>query len=293
MNQNVIIIAVVAFCVLAIIAYVTLSKKEGFMETIEAPGVLSWPTYLAANDPRSDPSVNSGVVKDAINEFSLRAAPMDAANYSVDEMIDLGGCAALKALPKYAQGGFASDSDEPVRAAFAKASANTVAAMAATSAKFGRENVYNNAVSAEQMLPATEITAAVDPTQNFIYQRSLNTQMKRRPLGQQDLIRGDIKPINALGRETYAASFNSGQSSQGPSGANFVSRYGNNDEVLSKGYFSNFNDIEQTMTRNESLMQTRAQFSRDQQLVKSVDVRNQAGNFLNATVIEGILGGSD
>jgi hypothetical protein len=290
MNQNVVIIAVVAFFVIAVITFMTLKKKEGFMETIQAPGMLSWPTYVAANDPRSDPSVNSGVVKDAINEFSLRSAPMDAANYSVDEMIDLGGCAALKALPRYSQGGFGSTSDAPVRAAFAKSSANTVAAMAATAAKFGRENVYDNAVSAEQMLPATEITAAVDPTKNFIYQRSLNTQMKRRPLGQQDLIRGDIKPVNALGRETYAASFNSGQSSQGPSGANFVSRYGNSTESLSKGYFSAYNDIEQTMARDESLMQTRAQFSRDQNMVASVDKMSQSGNFLNATEIEGILG---
>lgn len=290
MNQNVVIISVVAFLVIAIVAFMTLSKKEGFMETFQAPGYFSVPTYLAANDPRSDPYVNSGIVKDAINEVSLRSAPMDAANYSVDEMIDLGGCAALKALPKYAQGGFGSTSDAPVRAAFAKASANTVAAMAATSAKFGRENVYDNAVSAEQMLPATEITAAVDPTKNFIYQRSLNTQMKRRPQGQQDLIRGDIKPVNALGRETYAATFNNGQSSQGPSGANFVSRYGNSLASLSKGYFSAYNDIEQTMTRDESLMQTRAQFSRDQNLVASVDKMNQSGNFLNATEIEGIIG---
>lgn len=292
-QSNVITIAVVAFLVIGLIAFFSLRKKENFMEITQVPGFVSIPNFVSANDPRSDPSVNSAIVKNAQPDIALRAAPSapnDAANYSVDEMIDLGGCAALKALPRYSQGGFASKSIEPVRAAFARSAVKTEEAMSATAAKFGRENVYDNAVSAEDMLPSTEITAAVDPTQNFVYQRSLNTQMKRLPQGTQDFIRGSIQPINAYGGETYNATFNAGQSSQGPAGANFVSRYANSTRALTKGYFSAYNDIEQSMNRDESLAQTRAQFSRDQQLVKSVQNAAPGGDFINATTIVDILG---
>jgi len=277
--------------ILAAIAFMLNGKqKENFEDVSVTQGVTAYPTYPGVLDPRLNPATSSGIVRNAVIDPKLQAAPADSANYNVKDMINMGGCAALRFFPPYPEGGQASNDDKEVRQAFRRATAASESDMAAVNKQFGRYNTYDASVAAENMLPDTEITCAVDPTKDFIYQRSLNTQMRRRPRGQQDLFRGDIKPINAYGSETWCVSFGTGQASQGPTGANFVSRYGNSTETLSKGYFSAFNDIEQSMQRDEALFQTRAQSSRDMALVQTVQQQDAFGDFVNSKTIQNIFG---
>jgi hypothetical protein len=270
----------------------TQQKKENYIVTTDTRnGIVSFPKFPSALDPRSAPAVNSGIVRNASNNLGFQAAPQDSANYSVTDMIDLGGCAKLKDLPPYPRGGYDNNDLLAVRQAFAQATSKEARdEIKEANAKLARFATYQASSSAENMLPDVPITVAIDPTQDYIYQRSLNMQIRSMPRGTQDHFRGDVQIVNPAGNSTVHAAFNEGQGSQGTNGVNFASRFGNTTANLTQGYFSNYNDIQQSHERNATLMQNRAQFTRDQALTSEVANINPYGDFLRATTIEQILG---
>lgn len=270
----------------------TQNKKENYIVTTDTrDGVVSFPKFIAKVDPRSASSVNSGIVRNADNRLGFQAAPQDSANYSVDNFIDLGGCAKLKELPPYPRGGYDNNDLLSVRKAFAESTSKEARdEMKDANAKLARFATYQASSSAENMLPDVPITVEIDPTKDYIYQRSLNMQIRSMPRGAQDHFRGDVQIVNPQGSSTVAAQFNSGQGSQGTNGVNFASRYGNTTANLTQGYFSNYNDIQQSHERNATLLQTRAQFTRDQALTSDVSNVSAYGDYLSANTIEDILG---
>jgi len=268
------------------------NKKENYIVTGDTrQGIISFPSFTAKIDPRSAASVNSGIVRNASNDLAFQAAPQDSANYSVSNMIDLGGCAKLKDLPSYPRGGYDNNDLISVRQAFAESTSKDARdEIKEVNAKLARFATYQASSSAENMLPDTPITVEIDPTKDYIYQRSLNMQIRSMPRGTQDHFRGDVQIVNPAGNSTVHATFNDGQGSQGINGVNFASRFGNTTANLTQGYFSNFNDIQQSHERNATLLQSRAQFTRDQALTSDVSNISQNGDFLRMSTIEEILG---
>lgn len=282
MAVNVTIIIVVVLLVILVATFFLASKKENYKLTTIIPNNVSYPTFPATLDPRFDMTVNSGIVKYATTDDAMRATPAESAVYTTEEMIKLGGCAVSKLIPNDATSGYYSSTNAILNNALKFRSKSDPNAIASANAQLGRGVNYDASVKAENMLPSTEITAAVDPTQNFIYLRSLNQQMKRLPLGQQDFLRGDIIPRNIYGSTVTPVKFNQGQGTENW----FQSRYGNTNQYLTKGYFQNYNDVEQAVTRDDTLFQTRAQYSRDMVLNNNVQDQSQSGNF---TRIEDII----
>lgn len=282
MAVNVTIIIVVVLLIVLVATFFLASKKENYKMTTIIPNAVSYPTFPATLDPRFDMTANSGIVKYATTDDAMRAVPSESAVYTTEEMIKLGGCAVAKLIPEDATGGYYSSTNAALNSALKFRSKDDKNAIASANAQFGRGVSYNASVKAENMLPATEITAAVDPTQNFIYLRSLNQQMKRLPLGQQDFLRGDLIPRNPFGSTVNPVKINQGEGNYNW----FQSRYGNTNQYLTKGYFQNFNDVEQAVTRDEAVFQSRAQYNRDMALNQTVQDQSQSGNF---TRIEDIL----
>jgi hypothetical protein len=268
------------------------NEKENYIVTTDTrSGVVSFPSFTAKIDPRSAPAVNSGIVRNASNALAFQAAPQDSANYSVSDMIDLGGCAKLKDLPPFPRGGYDNNDLLVVRKAFAESTSKDARDQVKDiNAKLARFATYQASSSAENMLPDTPITVEIDPSKDYIYQRSLNMQIRSMPRGTQDHFRGDVQIVNPAGNSTVHAAFNEGQGSQGTNGVNFASRFGNTTANLTQGYFSNFNDIQQSHERNATLLQNRAQFSRDQALTSEVANISPQGDYLSMSTIEEILG---
>lgn len=268
----------------------TKNKKENYIVTTNTnTGFVSFPGFPATLDPRSNPAVNAGIVRKADNRLALQPAPQDSANYSVDNFIDLGGCAKLKELPPYPRGGYDNNDLLAVRKAFAESTSQEARTeMKQADAKLARFASYQASSSAENMLPDVPITVEIDPTKDYIYQRSLNMQIRSMPRGTQDHFRGDVQIVNPQGNSTVNAVFNEGQGSQGTFGVNFASRYGNTTANLTQGYFSNYNDIQQSHERNATLLQTRAQYNRDQAITSEVASVNRFGDYLNTTQIQDI-----
>lgn len=293
-NKNLMIILIVVVALAVIGALVMKKKKEnyskGYLQNIAitsgspAPDMIySQPSFFASVDPRSQSqgvgSLRSGAsAPDAMQGFPTKTG---GGMYSAEEMINLGGCAKVcgegnvcKKMncpygDKYSEWATGSEPLAMEPSITMKSSGSSMssdqkafdmAGLKALEDGVGRFGKYQNAVKAEEMLPKPDIAANVDPSQYVVYDRNMGSMMmksgNRTPV---DFIRGDVIPVTKNCTPTISARIGDPDSPQ------FVPRFASDIGTLSRGYFTNYNDVVQVLEeRNASYFMSKAQALRNE-----------------------------
>lgn len=242
-----------------------------------AHGVFSMPSFKPALDPRFAVQGVSGMRggPSAPREM-MPYSTSGASQYSAEEMISMGGCAATCGegnVCKKMNCPFGNDYNEwatgskpmDIEPSITMKSSGKVSSSDRDSdvKKFenamGRLQTYQASVKAEEMLPKPDIAANVDPSQYVVYDRNMGSMMmksgNRTPV---DFIRGDVIPVTKNCTPTMAARIGD------PDSPMFVPRFASDIGTLQRGYFTNYNDVVQVLEeRNSSYFMTKAQSDRD------------------------------
>jgi hypothetical protein len=293
-NKNLMIILIVVVA-LAIIGALLIKKKQKEPYTAEylknvaitsgspVPDVIyGQPSFKASVDPRFESQGVSSLRSGAGSPDSQQGFPTTGgAMYSAEEMINLGGCAKVcgegnvcKKMncpygDKYSEWATGS---EPLAMEPSLTMKSTGGSMSSDKKAFdlaglkaledgvGRFGKYQNAVKAEEMLPKPDIAANVDPSQYVVYDRNMGSMMmksgNRTPV---DFIRGDVIPVTRNCTPTISARIGDPDSPQ------FVPRFASDIGTLSRGYFTNYNDVVQVLEeRNASYFMSKAQALRNE-----------------------------